>query len=183
VLSAGRCISPNRESGAMEADAELKRLFDAVENGVTDLSDLMLKDRIAELKAIRDQARADIERAESAKERLGPTITTQSIDAFARTARKRMRIEGGGYRREYLPRARPARRNRRSRTSHNGVEERTAAHARRRFERKNGGFWCAQFCTEVARPKRFELLAPQIRSLGAEIALRFKHPAMAGRGC
>jgi site-specific DNA recombinase len=28
--------------------------------------------------------------------------TTQSIKAFARTARKRMRIEGGGYRRDYL---------------------------------------------------------------------------------
>jgi hypothetical protein len=81
---------------ASEADAKLKRLYDAIENGVTDLSDLMLKDRIAELKAIRDQARADAERAEGVIERLGPTITTQSIKAFARTARKRMRIEGGG---------------------------------------------------------------------------------------
>jgi len=70
-----------------------------IENGVTDLSDLMLKDRIAELKAIRDQARADAERAEGAIDRLGPTITTQSIKAFARTARKRMRTESGGYRR------------------------------------------------------------------------------------
>jgi len=42
-----------------EADAKLKRLYDAIENGVTDLSDLLLKDRITELKAIRDQARAD----------------------------------------------------------------------------------------------------------------------------
>ena len=73
-----------------------------IENGVTDLSDLMLKDRIAELKAIRDQARADAERAEGAIDRLGPTITTQSIKAFARTARKRMRTESGGYRRDYL---------------------------------------------------------------------------------
>jgi hypothetical protein len=44
---------------ASEADAKLKRLYDAIENGVIDLSDLMLKDRIAELKAIRDHARAD----------------------------------------------------------------------------------------------------------------------------
>lgn len=29
---------------ASEADAKLKRLYDAIENGVTDLSDLMLKD-------------------------------------------------------------------------------------------------------------------------------------------
>jgi hypothetical protein len=32
------------------------------------------------------------------------------------------------------------------------VEKRAAA-ARRRFKRKNGRFWSAQFCTEVARPK------------------------------
>ena len=42
------------------------RRHDAVENGVTDLSGLMLKDRIAELMAIRDLARADTERAEGA---------------------------------------------------------------------------------------------------------------------
>jgi site-specific DNA recombinase len=87
---------------ATEADAKLKRLYDAIENGVTDLSDLMLKDRITELKAIRDQARADAERAEGAIERQGPAITPQSIKSFARTARKRMRTEGGGYRRDYL---------------------------------------------------------------------------------
>ena len=32
----------------------------------------------------------------------GQPFTTQSIKAFARTARKRMRIDGGGYRRDYL---------------------------------------------------------------------------------
>jgi hypothetical protein len=53
-----------------------------------------------------------------------------------------------------LARARPARRSRRGRTSHHGLEKRTAAHTRSRFKRKNGGFWRAQFCTEVARPKR-----------------------------
>src|ERR1700756_2806723 len=42
---------------ATEADAKLKRLYDAIENGVVDLSDPKLKDRIAELKATRDQAR------------------------------------------------------------------------------------------------------------------------------
>ena len=40
-------------------------------------------------------------------------------------------------------------------------EKRAAAHARRRFRRKNGGFWRVQFCTEMARPKRFELLTPR----------------------
>ena len=87
---------------ATEADAKLKRLYDAIENGVADLSDPMLKNRIAELKAIRDQARADAERAEDAIERLGPSITPQALKTFARQARKRMRTEGGGYRRDHL---------------------------------------------------------------------------------
>jgi site-specific DNA recombinase len=87
---------------ASEADAKFKRLYDAIENGVADLTDPMLKDRIAELKAIRDQARADAERAEDAIERLGPTITPQTLKTFARHARKRMRTESGGYRRDHL---------------------------------------------------------------------------------
>jgi len=38
-----------------ESEAKLKRLYDAIENGIADLSDPMLTDRLAELKAIRDQ--------------------------------------------------------------------------------------------------------------------------------
>jgi site-specific DNA recombinase len=87
---------------ASEADAKLKRLYDAIENGIADLADPMLKERIAELKAIRDQARADAERAEDAIERLGPSITPQALKTFARQARKRMRTESGGYRRDHL---------------------------------------------------------------------------------
>jgi len=34
-----------------------------------------------------------------------------------------------------------------------------SAHAGRRFKRKNGWFWRAQFCTEVAHPTRFERVA------------------------
>jgi hypothetical protein len=37
----------------------------------------MLKDRVTELKAIRNQARADTERAEGAIERQGPTSTSR----------------------------------------------------------------------------------------------------------
>jgi site-specific DNA recombinase len=44
---------------AAEADARLRRLYDAIESGVTDLDDPALKERVAELKATRDQARAD----------------------------------------------------------------------------------------------------------------------------
>jgi hypothetical protein len=38
------------------------------------------------------------------------------------------------------------------------LKKRTAAHAPRRFKRKNGGFWRAQFCTELVLPRRIELL-------------------------
>lgn len=87
---------------AAEAETKLKRLYDAIENGIADVSDPMLKERVAELKAIRDQARADAERAESALDRLGPSITPQALKTFASQARRRMRTEAGGYRRDHL---------------------------------------------------------------------------------
>ncbi len=87
---------------AAEADTKLKRLYDAIENGVADLSHPMLRDRVGELKATRDQARLDAERAQDAIERGGPTITSEALKTFARMARKRMRTENGGYRRDHL---------------------------------------------------------------------------------
>ncbi len=87
---------------ASEADAKLKRLYDAIENGIADVSDPMLKERVSELKAIRDQARADAERAEGAFDRAGPSITPQALRTFASQARRRMRTESGGYRRDHL---------------------------------------------------------------------------------
>ena len=87
---------------AAEAEAKLKRLYDAIENGVADLADPMLKDRIAELKAVRDQARVDAERAQEAIDRAGPAITPRALKTFARQARRRMRTDTGGYRRDHL---------------------------------------------------------------------------------
>ena len=87
---------------ASEAEAKLKRLYDAIENGIADVSDPMLKERVTELKSVRDQARADAERAEGALDRAGPSITPQALKTFARQARKRMRTESGGYRRDHL---------------------------------------------------------------------------------
>jgi site-specific DNA recombinase len=87
---------------AAEAEAKLKRLYDAIENGIADVSDLMLKERMTELKAIRDQARSDAERAEGAFDRAGPSITPQALKTFANQARRRMRTESGGYRRDHL---------------------------------------------------------------------------------
>jgi hypothetical protein len=43
------------------------------------------------------------------------------------------------------PRARPTHRSRSERAAHHGIERRTSAYARRRFKRKNGRFWRAQF--------------------------------------
>jgi hypothetical protein len=85
---------------AAEAEAKLKRLYDAIENA--DVSDPMLKERVTELKAIRDQARADAERAAGALDRLGPSITPQVLKTFANQPRRRMRTESGDYRRDHL---------------------------------------------------------------------------------
>jgi len=71
-----------------DVDGKLRRLYDAIENGVADLSAPIVNDRIVDLKAIRDQARVDAERAQ---------------DAIVRPAgRMRMRTENGGYRRDHL---------------------------------------------------------------------------------
>jgi site-specific DNA recombinase len=82
----------------------LKQLYDAIETGIADLDDPALKERIASLKAIRDQAHADAERAAAMLESSGQqTITLQMVRKFARTARERMQTEGGGYyRRDHL---------------------------------------------------------------------------------
>jgi hypothetical protein len=52
---------------------------------------------------IRDQAQAGAERAAAMLESSAQqAVTPQMVRKFARTARERMRIEGGGYRRDHL---------------------------------------------------------------------------------
>jgi site-specific DNA recombinase len=85
---------------ATEAEAKLKRFYEAIE--IADVSDPLLKERVTELKSVRDQARADAERAEGALDRAGPSITPQALKTFASQARRRMRTESGGYRRDHL---------------------------------------------------------------------------------
>ena len=46
--------------------------------------------------------RLDAERAEEALNRAGPAITPQALKAFAKAARRGMRTEADGYRREHL---------------------------------------------------------------------------------
>jgi len=73
------------------------------EAGLTDLDDPALKDRIDGLRALRDQAKADSERAQAMLDSsTQQAITPQMVERFAATARKRMRIDGGGYRRDHL---------------------------------------------------------------------------------
>lgn len=86
-----------------EADQRLRRLYDAIESGVADITDPALKERIDGLKAIRDQAQADLARAQTPLATAGEDAVTPSmVVRFADIARKRMRIEGGGYRRDHL---------------------------------------------------------------------------------
>lgn len=88
---------------ATETELRLKRLYDAIESGIADLDDPDLKDRIASLKAIRDQSRVDADRASAMLESAGQkAITAPMLSKFAQTARQRMRLPGGGYRRDHL---------------------------------------------------------------------------------
>lgn len=86
-----------------ESELRLKRLYDAIEAGVADINDPALKDRIDGLKAIRDQAKADAERAQAMLQNSGSkSVTPQMLRKFASTARQRIRLDGGGYRRDHL---------------------------------------------------------------------------------
>lgn len=86
-----------------EADQRLGRLFDAIESGLVDKDDSVARDRIAGLKAVRDQAQADADRIEAALESEGgEAISTDMLKSFARKARERIRLEDGGYRRDHL---------------------------------------------------------------------------------
>ncbi|WP_246680411.1 zinc ribbon domain-containing protein [Mesorhizobium sp. B2-4-13] len=86
-----------------ETDQRLSRLYDAIEAGVTDINDPALKDRMAGLKAIKEQATTDAERIKASLDSTGnQQITPEMVNTFARTARERMRDPRGGYRRDHL---------------------------------------------------------------------------------
>lgn len=87
---------------ATEAEAKLSRLYEAIENGLVAPDDTSLKDRIAELTAIRDQARADTERLSASVERIAPTITPETLHRFATAARRKLGDRTSGYRRDHL---------------------------------------------------------------------------------
>jgi site-specific DNA recombinase len=71
--------------------------------GVADLNDPALKDSIGGLKAIRGQARTQDHRAQAMLDHAGQTaVTPQMLSRVAQTARDRMRLPGGGFRRDHL---------------------------------------------------------------------------------
>jgi site-specific DNA recombinase len=87
---------------AAEADARLKRLYDAIEKGVADIGDESLKERIVELRALKSQAQVDAERVVAALEGIGVEMTPAKLRTFADAARERLRGPDGGYRRDHL---------------------------------------------------------------------------------
>ncbi len=86
-----------------ETDQRLGRLYDAIESGMVDKDDSVAKERMAGLKAIREQATTDAERIEAALDNTGnKAVTPAMLKTFASTARQRIRLENGGYRRDHL---------------------------------------------------------------------------------
>ena len=85
--------------------------------------------------------------------------TPQALKTFAKQVRRRMRTESGGYRRDHLraiaQRVEVDAKEVRIMGSKSALLRILVAAS----SAKNGGFWCAQFCTEVARPEGFEPIA------------------------
>ncbi|MGH8291784.1 MAG: recombinase family protein [Steroidobacteraceae bacterium] len=87
--------------------------------------DNLVAERIVGPKAICDQAQADAQRATAAMELSAQqTITPAMVQMFARAAQERIRIDGGGYRRDDLRAL--ARRASRSRTKRSASLDRKA---------------------------------------------------------
>lgn len=67
-----------------------------------DVSDPSPKDRLAELTATRDQAKGDSARALAHIVKIGPTITPESLRAFATALRKKLRNDDGTFARDQM---------------------------------------------------------------------------------
>jgi site-specific DNA recombinase len=88
------------QSEVTNAEEKLKRLYRLVEDGVTDL-DEVLKDRLDTLKADRDRAQAALERA---KEHLAPQVKIDPalIERFGRMMREHFTTGSVPFRKAYL---------------------------------------------------------------------------------
>ncbi len=92
----------NLRKQAAEADAKLTRLYEAIENGLADLADVNLKSRMTELKAIRDTARVDADRADAKDADKALRVTPDILRRFAGEAKRRLRKEDGTFRRHHV---------------------------------------------------------------------------------
>ena len=93
-LTVRRSVSPFRK-------AELNRLYQMIEAGA-DGTEPVLVGRITELRALRDRAHADADRAAALMEKADAVVTPEMLRAFALAARVKLRNEGGTYRRDHL---------------------------------------------------------------------------------
>ncbi len=96
----GRVTDLRRQ--AADAEGKLTRLYAAIESGLADLEDANLKGRLAELKQIRNAARADADRAEARLSGVHVTPTPEKVRALATAARRKLRQPDGSFRRHQL---------------------------------------------------------------------------------
>ncbi len=88
---------------ASEAQQRLSRLYSAIERGAVDLDDKDISERIASLRAVRDQAQAEIARADPLSEPSGPeTVSADLLPEFAKRVRRRLKGGNGKYRRDHF---------------------------------------------------------------------------------
>ena len=94
-----------------------------------------------------------------------------------------MRTESGSYRRDHLRALARRVEVDAKEVRIMGSKSVTAAHARRRCKRKSGGFSRSQFCIEVARPTRFELVTS---AFGGQRSIQLSYGCVAvalSKGC
>ena len=86
-----------------DADQRIGRLYDAIESGMVDKDDETAKERMANLKALRERAKTDADRTQSALDNDGiQSVSPDMLKDFASKARERIYLEDGGYRRDHL---------------------------------------------------------------------------------
>jgi len=140
---------------AAEAEAKLKRLYGAIE-AASPTSPIRCRRTASELTTIRDQARADAERTETAVERVGASLTPSMLTTVAAEARQRIRTDAGGYRRDHFRALTQRVEVGQAEVRIIGWNTEVLRALRCRRRREIGGVWRSQFYADVARPGGFE---------------------------
>lgn len=147
-----------------DAQDRLRRLYATIENGIADASDATLKERVSAVKTERDISQVASDRAVS-EMRPDVRVTEDNIGAFAELMRTNIMNGEIPFRRAYI----------RSLIDQVEVDDaEIRIHGRRSVlerlvMRRGGSRRSAQFCSEVARPKRFELHAQWICRLNTSL--------------